>query len=210
MNNTVIPLFPLALVVYPGQVVPLHIFEERYKAMIAACRGGEGGAGNAPFGISFQGATLYRVGCSLKIEKILREYEDGRLDLVAVGKQRYRMLKLYNDQPYFTAAVEVLEDGEETMDKSLAEQVGERYRQWCKLARESAQPSPAAVAPSRPSFHIAQAVGLELEQRQLLLEMTSENQRLRALGEHLERRLAVLQEHLEAKRRMQVNGHPDP
>ncbi len=210
MKNPILPLFPLALVVFPGQVVPLHIFEERYRAMIAACRAGRGGPGNGTFGISFQGATLHRVGCSLEIEKILREYEDGRLDLVAVGKQRYRMLKLYDDQPYFTAAVEFIEDREERMDRSLAEQVGERYRRLCKIAVESGQGEAPMVASSHSSFHIAQGVDLDLDQRQQLLETTSENGRLKVLEKHLERRLAVVHEHLEARRRRQANGYPDP
>jgi hypothetical protein len=66
------------------------------------------------------------------------------------------------------------------------------------------------VASSHSSFHIAQGVDLNLDQRQQLLETTSENGRLKVLEKHLERRLAVVHEHLEARRRRQANGYPDP
>lgn len=210
MKAPIIPLFPLELVVFPGQVVPLHIFEERYKAMVAACRGGDGGAGNSPFGISFQGATLYRVGCSLEIGKILREYEDGRLDLFAVGKRRYRMLKLYNDRPYFTGSVEFFEDGEEAADQALAERVGELYGQLRTMGRGQGLADAGIAASTSNSFQIAQAANLELEQRQHLLEMTSENRRLEAVEDYLKQRLALFHEQLEAKKRREANGHPDP
>ena len=206
MKNPILPLFPLALVVFPGQVVPLHIFEERYKAMIAACRAGAGGPDNGAFGISFQEATLHRVGCSLRIEKILHEYEDGRLDLLAVGKQRYRMLKLYDDQPYFTAAVEFFEDRQERKDRGLSERVAERYRLLRLMAVELWRRNSQMVASSHPSFRIAQGVDLDLDQRQHLLETTSENRRLRVLEEYLERRLAAAYEYLEERRRTQANG----
>ena len=177
--------------------------------MVAACRGGDGGEGKSPFGISFQGATLYRVGCSLEIGKILREYEDGRLDLLAVGKRRYRMLKLYNDRPYFTGAVEFFDDEEEAADQALVQRVGELYGKLRTMGRGRGQADSGTADSPYHSFQIAQAANLELEHRQRLLEMTSENRRLEAVEDFLKQRFVVFHEQLEEKKRREANGHPD-
>ena len=194
-----IPLFPLEVVILPGQVLSLHIFEERYKAMIADCR-----AGDLPFGICLvQEGEVRAVGCAVAIQEILHEYPDGRLDLVAVGQRRYRVLDTYDDQPYLSGLVEYFADDDELVDSALAAGAEERFLQLLALlGAETGLPQ------AWSSFHLAQRLDFSLEERQGLLESTSENARLRQLVARLDQLLPALEQRRETRRRSQVNGHP--
>ncbi|MBM3280181.1 MAG: LON peptidase substrate-binding domain-containing protein [Candidatus Handelsmanbacteria bacterium] len=196
--TALIPLFPLELVVFPGQLLSLHIFEQRYKTMIADCR-----AGDLPFGICLvQGGEACAVGCALTIQEILREYPDGRLDLVAAGLRRYRVRATYEDQPYLSGLVEYFDDGAELMDPELAGAAEERFLQLLALVgAESGLPQ------AWSSFHLAQRLDFSLEERQELLENTSENARLRALIKRLDLVLPAMEQRRELRRRAQGNGH---
>jgi len=206
-EHPLIPLFPLALVVFPGQTLPLHIFEPRYKTMMADCRAPEARGEFLPFGISFGQDTTVRseVGCSVVVEKILNEYADGRLDIITVGQERYRIIEVFQDRPYLTAAVEFFADEEETADPMLLEKVQARYREFLALIEEESGAQLDKSAPGE-SFQLAQAAGLSLELKQQLLETTSENQRLQSLDEHFEKVIPTLTERQEEKRRVQSNG----
>ena len=111
-DSQVIPIFPLSIVVFPEQTLPLHIFEDRYKEMIADCRVAEQHGGELPIGISFgQDTSVHReVGCSVVLAKVLNEYDDGRLDIITVGRQRYRIGQTYSDRSYLTAEVQFFVD----------------------------------------------------------------------------------------------------
>jgi ATP-dependent Lon protease len=196
--SALIPLFPLEIVVFPGQVLSLHIFEERYKTMIADCR-----AGDLPFGICLvQEEEVRAVGCAVALQEILREYPDGRLDLVGVGQRRFRVLDTYQDQPYLSGLVEYFDDQSELVDPALAAQAEERFLQLLALiGAETGLPQ------SWSSFHLAQRLDFSLRERQGLLESTSENARLGQLVERLERLLPTLEQRRETRRRAQSNGH---
>lgn len=206
-EQTIIPLFPLAMVVFPGQMLPLHIFEPRYKAMIADCRVDGSGNGFRPFGISFgQDTTVHStVGCSVVVEKIMNEYEDGRFDLITVGQERYRIVEIYEDRPYLTAMVEFFGDEEEVVDPGLVEKAQAQFEQLLGVVEEE-----SGAALEKPtleeSFQFAQAAGLSLETKQRLLEITSENRRLQALVEHFGELIPTLKEHREEKKRVESNG----
>ena len=206
-ESSVIPLFPLALVVFPGQDLPLHIFEPRYKTMLADCRVAAAGEESLPFGISLgQDTTVHsEVGCSVIVEKILNRYEDGRLDIIAVGQERYRVVETYQERPYLTAAVEFFADEEELVDAGLLEQVQVLYGEMLDLIEDEAGTQLDKSVPQE-SFQLGLTAGLPLEMKQQLLEMTSENQRLQTLGEHFEKLIPVLRERQEEKRRVQSNG----
>ena len=193
-----IPLFPLELVVFPGQVLSLHIFEPRYKAMIADCR-----AGDLPFGICLEWEGVVRTtGCAVAIEEILREYPDGRLDLVAVGQRRCRVLATYDDRPYLSGMVEYFEDSDELIDPELVARAEERFLELLALlGAETGLPQ------TWSSFHLAQRLDFSAEERQVLLETTSENARLRLLIDRLDQVLPALHERRETRRRAQTNGH---
>lgn len=197
-NSVLIPLFPLELVVLPGQVLSLHIFEPRYKAMIADCR-----AGGLPFAICLEREGAVRTtGCAVAIQEILREYPDGRLDLVAVGQRRCRVLDTYDDRPYLSGMVEYFDDGDELIDPEVVARAEERFLELLALlGAETGLPQ------TWSSFHLAQRLDFSLEERQQLLETTSENTRLRLLIERLDQVLPALHERREMRRRAQTNGH---
>lgn len=196
-TSALIPLFPLELVVLPGQVLSLHIFEERYKTMIADCR-----AGDLPFGICLvQEGEVHAVGCAVAIQEVLREYPDGQLDLVGAAQRRYRVLDTYQDQPYLSGLVEYFDDDDELVDPALAARAEERFLQLLALlGAETGLPQ------TWSSFHLAQRLDFSLEERQGLLESTSENTRLRLLVERLDQLLPALEQRRETRRRAQTNG----
>jgi Lon protease-like protein len=111
-----IPLFPLGLVLFPGITLPLHIFEERYRVMVADCL-----EGNREFGVVYHDRNgMKDVGCIAGIENVVQEYEDGRSDIVTVGSDRFQILKLYDEGLYLRADVAVIEDEPEP-EEELAE-----------------------------------------------------------------------------------------
>ena len=200
----VIPLFPLPLVVLPGEIVPLHVFEERYKAMIADCRAGSGPA--RPFGIALaRGKEVHAAGCTVSIVEVMREYEDGRLDIVTVGQTRFRVRELFHDRPYHTAEVEYFGDRDEPVDAALRRRAIDAFD---RLGRATAVPGAGtAVAGERlASFRIGAGALADPLEKQHLLELTSENERLGYLVEVLERLIAEHAEHNEAQKLAGSNG----
>ncbi len=196
---TRIPLFPLDVVLFPAAVLPLHIFEPRYKQMIALCleKGLE-------FGVVWQrGGQLAAVGCTASITDVLQKYPDGRMDILTAGQSVFQLDQLFDDKLYFEAAVRyLLDDSEESpaFGPDLLSAYAECYR-----AIHNRSPVP----PEDPltAYQIASELPLELEVRQSLLEIRSESERQRYL-------LAALQEWLPELRRIQSlkaraggNGH---
>ncbi len=197
-----IPLFPLRLVVFPDDVVPLHIFEERYKRLITDVRGG-GGVGR--FGIVLvEERGTAEVGCAVSLERVVREYEDGRMDILVRGREVIAVREVMRDQPYFTARAEVLRD--------LSEPVQERHRAAAQalLLRLSEVARVAADvvdgASELTSYRLAGAARLPAAQRQRLLEVRSENGRLILLAQLLRDAIAAAVAAAEQRRRIGGNG----
>lgn len=194
-----LPLFPLPIVALPGETVPLHIFEERYKAMIAACRTGDPEAPFSPFGITLvRAGGVAEVGCAVTVRKVVREYPDGRLDLVAVGGAPFAVAELLDGPDYLRARVELLEDADEVVDAALQLQV---HALALKLTEVfGREPGEVVRRPAR-SFAVAVAVGLDTADRQRLLELRSENGRLAVLAEVFRRVIAEVGDDADAVRR---------
>lgn len=199
-----IPLFPLAIVVYPGQTVPLYIFEERYKEMIADCEP-EGGGEFAPFGISLlDDGEVAEVGCTAVVSEIAKRHADGSMHIVTIGGQRYRTLGVIEDKLYLQGRVELLEDAGGTGDPALAREAAGAYRELLSLAAPGAADE---IGVEATAFEIAVNCGLDLKQKQRVLEMSSESERLRFLCDHFEEVLPQLRLRLEQQRRVQSNGY---
>lgn len=187
-NETVIPIFPLGLVLLPQMSLPLHIFEERYKLMIRTCR--EQGK---EFGIVyFNGKQFENIGCSARIEKILKRYDDGRLDIITRGANRFVIKELLDEKPYLQAKIDYFDDQpQEKTDKAALQKLADRGLELLKkinpLTRQykedqfTKQPNDKSV-----SFLIAACDGFSLEEKQRFLEMTSTAKRLRKAVEALE------------------------
>lgn len=206
-QQIIIPLFPLPLVVCPGETLPLHIFEERYKQMIAFCRGKNETGESLPFGVSLAyNNKLYNIGCTVRIEEIVKEYADGRLDITTVGLTRYKMLDVNKDLPYVRASVEFFDDDDdEPVDIMLREKAVSLHQRLNELVKgESLQEE---FSSDRASFQISHSAGFDVVQKQRILEMTSENQRLQTIVTHFERVIPDIEKAEEIKRRVLSNGH---
>lgn len=202
MPDARLPLFPLRLVLLPGEPVPLHIFEPRYKEMTHHCLDAD-----TPFGIvqASEGGVA-AVGCSARIRRVVTRYEDGRSDIVVVGERRFRVRDVHRDLAYLTADVEWLADAAGDGAVGLRERVVARHLKLLELAGERVDPG--AYATGEPvSFVVGRRAGLELPQRQQLIEMAAEGDRLAFLADHLRTLLRSVRRARDVHERARGDGH---
>jgi Lon protease-like protein len=167
------PLFPLGIVALPGELIPLHIFEERYKTMISECLEGE-----REFGIVWLSDDgLREVGCACAIDSILEEMEDGRLKLLVRGTRPFRVLERQGHLPYPAGIIEFVEDRDDALDPELAKAAHEAYAELVRRATDR-DPEPDELA-DMSAYAMAATVDFGLDAKQGLLDMRSENARLR-------------------------------
>ena len=182
MDEILLPLFPLELVLLPEEPLPLHIFEERYREMIGEClQAKTSGLGRQDFGVVLaKGQEISNVGCTAQIVNVTRKYDDGRLDILTVGKRRFEILLTNEEKSYLRASVDFFDDeGSDTPGESEAESAIEVFR---KIMRKLRQASEMSVHLPRPyrylSFRLAASLPLGLELKQRLLSLRNEPERL--------------------------------
>jgi Lon protease-like protein len=167
------PLFPLGIVALPGEVVPLHVFEERYKAMMARCLEDE-----SEFGIIWLSDDgLREVGCACEITEVVDCAEDGKLDILTRGTRPFQILEREERLPYPAGTVAFLSDREEALDGSLAALARETDPELVERATDN-RPDPLELA-RMSAYAMAATVDFGLDAKQGLLDMRSENARLR-------------------------------
>ena len=167
------PLFPLGLVALPSELVPLHIFEERYKTMMARVLEEEG-----EFGIVWVSDDGLRpVGCACEIAEVLERMDDGRLNLVARGTRPFRIEARQDELPYPAGVVEFLEDRAEDTDATAAEDAHAAYAELVEQATDRT-PDPAEIA-AMSAYQMAATVEFGLDAKQGLLDLRSESARLK-------------------------------
>jgi len=180
----IIPIFPLNLVLFPGAVYPLHIFEERYKKLVARCRDNDEGFGI----ISKIDDTLAPVGCYVKILEIINVYDNGSLDIIVRGIKRFRQKsKSIHTDGYLQAVVEDYIDNESDFsDVKTQETVLNKFQNILKKTKiELSQKFWNNLDTSnKKSFKIAEKAGLNLKQQQDLLNLQSEKKRIDLLLKH--------------------------
>jgi Lon protease-like protein len=166
------PLFPLGLVALPTEAVPLHIFEERYKTMIALCL-----AEDREFGIVWLADDgLHEIGCACRVERVLEELDDGRLNILARGTEPLRVIERQGHLAYPAGVIEFLSDREEEPDEELAAEVRAAY---ADLVQRATDREPTAEELSDlDAYAMVATVEFGLEAKQGLLELRSENARL--------------------------------
>ena len=201
MNEALLPLFPLQLVLLPGSLLPLHIFEERYKEMIA-----DVSREQSEFGVVQAGEKgIVNTGCTATIEKVLRSLPDGRMDILTVGRRRFEISALNEDKSYLRGVVEFFDDEEfDPAPDELRLRVTECLSELQSLNQ---QENALGTLVSTPlSFRAGQYVN-DLEFRQVLLATRSESQRLKALHDFLPSYI-VRQKHIAHVRTVAPrNGH---
>ena len=201
-----IPLFPLGLVLFPGEPVPLHIFEPRYREMVRVCLDGD-----HAFGIIYASESgLAEVGCTARIHKVVQRYDDGRLDIVTVGEERFRLDGVHRDRAYLTADVTPVSDAEGAglPDTAVRQKVITRHMKLIELAGGDPRPE-VYDAGTKVSFVVGRNAGLDLDDKQALLEMVDESERLGYLAGHLKRILVRVQKAHQLRDLAQGDGHAD-
>src|SRR5712691_4008746 len=201
MSAERIPLFPLEVVLFPGTPLPLHIFEPRYKLMIRRCV-----ESRWDFGVILaRSEGTAGVGCTTEIVKVVKRYEDGRMDILTMGQTPYRVLEVFDEQPYLEAAVEFLEDGP-------GRAVPETQQNLLKLFDDChtllfGRASSHRGAEFSLAFQITAELPLDLEFKQELLEIRSEPERQSRLIERLEKWLPQLANLERVRGKAGGNGH---
>lgn len=176
-----IALFPLQLVAFPYEQVALHIFEVRYRAMVAECE-----AGGTPFGlVAVHEGKVATTGTLMAITQVVNRYDDGRLDLRAMGTQPFwveRFIVSDDSDLAHRAEVEVLQV-EESAEFMLRQQVLEAYHTFHRLIGHDSPPTPDTDRPL--SYQIAHLTALSIPQKIELLGIREERARLNKLLRHL-------------------------
>jgi len=180
MQQGLLPLFPLQVVLLPGAELPLHIFEDRYKEMI-----GDVIRDRKEFGVVLANEKgIVNTGCTATVEKVLKQYQDGRMDIVTQGRRRFEIVMLNDERSYLRGSVEFFDDDDfEPAPPDLQRRAIEGYHALQEFSSEESLPEPAIEAPQL-SFRLAQPVP-DLTFRQLLLATRSEAERLRKIAEFL-------------------------
>ena len=167
------PIFALDLVALPSEVVPLHIFEERYRAMMADVLDDD-----SEFGIVWSAPDGLRdIGCAMEITSVLERLEDGRLNIVTAGTRPFRIIELGAELPYPTATVEFLQDADEPGDEDALETARDVYAELVEEATDK-EPEPERLE-AMDAYAMAATVDFGSEAKQQLLDLRSEAARLR-------------------------------
>ena len=169
------PLFPLGIVALPSEVVPLHIFEERYKTMIGECLDAD-----SEFGIVWMSDDeLKAIGCACEVTEVLERTEDGRMNILTRGTRPFRVLERQDELPYPAGAVQFLEDRDEPVDQEALDAAHAVYADLVEQATDK-RPQEAELA-TMGAYEMAATVDFGAEAKQGLLDLRSETARLRLL-----------------------------
>jgi Lon protease-like protein len=199
-----LPLFPLGLVLLPEEVVPLHIFEERYKLMIGECLERE-----TDFGIIWMSDDgLKDVGCTAKVTQLLERMEDGRMNILIQGAEPFRLLRRIEDMPYPAGDVELLEEDDEAADAEAGSGARERYADLVERVTDS-RPNEQDLE-QLDAYGMAATLDFALEAKQGLLELRSEQRRLERLGALFSSTLQRLDHAEHVAEQARTNGHLRP
>jgi len=197
---TEIGLFPLELVLLPSERVPLHIFEPRYKELIGEClRSGE------EFGLVLQDEQGRReIGTKAVVVEVLQVFDDGRMNVVVEGHDRFRLCELTAGREFLTGEVEPVDDEEDEAAPDDAELAMTLFRQLVEATGEQVEEPDGSTGVL--SFELASRIDFGLEPKQELLELRSEAERLRQLIEMMERAVVAVRREREVRERASTNG----
>lgn len=204
MEPLEIPLFPLDTVLFPGMSLPLYIYEDRYKEMIHHCL-----KNDSDFGILlFNETDLCQVGCTAKVLHILKQYEDGRMDIITEGRQRFHVLEFLQRNTYLEGVIEFFDDdSSEDVPDDLLNKVLQVYQNMIRLQTRGVGAVKGIFDPVHFSFIIASTLELDLPEKQTLLELTSTTDRIRKLDTALDHVVSQLEKQAGMERKAGMNGH---
>lgn len=198
-----IPIFPLTLVVYPGENLNLHIFEPRYKQLIKECS-----EFKKPFGIpAVINDQLNEIGTLVEVTEISNVYEDGKMDIKTKGLRVFRILEVIKDIPdkLYSGAIVNYPDNSERGNRELMQKVMNSITELhalLKVSKEFKKP-----AEELTSYDVAHHIGLSLQEEYEVLGILTEIQRQEYLKRHLHKVLPLLTEMENLKEKILLNGH---
>ena len=198
-----IPIFPLSILVYPGEELNLHIFEPRYKQLITDCF-----TENKSFGIpAMVKDTLMEYGTLVNIVEIKEVYEDGKMDIRTKAEKVFRLLEVVKDIPdkLYSGAIVNYPENIEINKPELVQRILEGIRELHRLLNITKNFKKADD--DIVSYDLAHHAGLNLEEEFELLQLMREDQRLEYLKRHLAKVLPIINEMESLKERVKLNGH---
>ena len=197
-----LPIFELPVVLLPGELLPLHIFEERYKRMIAHCVDAE-----EPFGVVFhdEEGGARRIGCEARVAEVLERFDDGRMNIVVAGERPFRVLDRFEASEYPAGEVESIDvPGPADEDPDAADRARDAFAEL--VERVSGEPPEAGELADQDAYDLAARVELPVETKQKLLELRSERERMRVLGNALSALADAVTRSREIAERAKMNG----
>jgi Lon protease-like protein len=194
------PLFPLQLVVLPSEIVPLHIFEDRFKTMIEECLANE-----SEFGVVWMADDgLHDVGCACRIDRVIERFDDGRINLLASGTRPLRIVERQRDLAYPAGVVEFLTDDPGAPRQELIAAARSAYAELVHAATD--RTPTAEELNSMDAYGMAATVDFGLEAKQGLLGLRSEDARLKLVARLFRAALKRLDFVDRAQARAKTNG----
>ncbi len=202
-----IPLFPLNVVLLPGAILPLHIFEPRYRQMVRHCLDEK-----REFGVLLAlPKGIVRVGCTARVTEVVKRYNDGRMDIVTVGRFPFRITQLVNSDAYaddqlLEGDVDFLDDCEHRTEACTQKELMRLYEVCHTLIFEDYPRNVESEAPEFLSFVVASTLPLDLMCKQRILELRSEADRQQRLVGYLREWAPHLQKQETARARAGGSG----
>jgi Lon protease-like protein len=198
-----LPIFELPVVILPGELLPLHIFEERYVRMIGHCL-----ETAEPFGIVFRDeeGTAHRIGCTARVTEVLERFDDGRMNIVVTGEQPFRVLERFEEPDYPAGEIEPISADDEPSedDPEAADMARQAFTELVKGI--SGEPPEDLDLETEDAYGIAARVELPVETKQALLEQRAESERMRMLGNALRALVDAVARSGEIAERAKMNG----
>jgi len=199
--DSLLALFPLEVVLFPGTPLPLHIFEPRYKEMIGECL-----EQKKQFGvIRAQDTNLADVGCTAEILAVTKQYDDGRMDIVAQGRDRFELIEVNQERAFLRGEILLVEDDAARPSAAERSHAIELHRQILALANAQQDLPEGQDAPL--SYHLAGSLPLDLDFKQKLLSLRSEARRIQTVIEYFEGILPNLRRAVTIRQKAGGNGH---
>jgi ATP-dependent Lon protease len=203
MSQVRLPLFPLNVVLLPGADMPLHIFEPRYRQMVRDCL-----EAKSPFGMLLALPNgMAGTGCTAEILEVTGRYDDGRCDILTVGREPFRIVELFPEEPLMRGDVDFLEDRPVPMNPRISRELIELYETCHTLIFDDYPRDPDESGEDKISYRIASRLPMDLLWKQRVLELRSEAERQERLVAYLREWAPHLQKEDILRAQTAGNGH---